>query len=65
MSTVHPAKYLVLEMMDLPEEVQTEVDCPGNDVGMIINPEYHPLIRAWLSGHGYSNTDCYIGWWSW
>jgi hypothetical protein len=67
MSTVHPAKYQILEVMKLPIEVVDELcdECASNDSGKIVNPEYYPELKKWLVANGHSDTDCYIGWWSW
>ena len=67
MAVIHSAKYDILEMMDLPSDVQDEScdDCPANDSGCIINPEYRPLLKQWLENNGHDATVCYIGWWSW
>jgi hypothetical protein len=57
-------KYQRLEVMDLPEEVQEELECPGNDLGQIVNPTYHPKLKQWLEENG-CEVKCYIAWWSW
>lgn len=62
MDIIHDAKYQILEIMDLPEECQPE--CPGNDTGQIVNPEYHPKLKQWLIDNNYP-VKPYIGWWSW
>jgi hypothetical protein len=63
--TVGYSDYKVLVMMDLPEEIYVEIECIGNGTAQIVNPEYHPKLKQWLKDNGHSDTDCYIGWWSW
>jgi len=57
----------IVRVIDLPDEVQEELqeDCPGNDTGRLINPEYNPIFKAWLEENGHDATRSYIGWWSW
>jgi hypothetical protein len=59
--------YRILEIIRLPESIQDELSdsCKGNDTGRIINPEYYPELKKWLSDNGYDSTECFIGWWSW
>lgn len=59
--------YRILEVMNLPEEVQDELSdkCPSNDSGKIINPKYCPKLKEWLTANGFDNTERFIGWWSW
>lgn len=64
MSVIHPSRYEILEVMDLPDEVQEELECPGNDTYKIVNPEYHPKLSKWLTDNGYE-VKCYLGRWSW
>lgn len=64
---IGPAAYPVLKVLDLPLEVEDELNnsCPGNDTARVINPDYHPKLKAWLEQNGYAANHCYIGWWSW
>lgn len=62
---IGPAAYQVIDMMRLPDEVKDDMEPPGNDCAVIVNPEYWPRLKAWLEENGYNSTVCYIGWWSW
>lgn len=61
-----PSKYEFLDYHELPETVWDEVmdQVPSNGSGVIINPEYHPLLKAWLIENGHE-VKCYILWASW
>lgn len=65
--TVGAAAYKVINIIDLPDDVQDELSAceASNDTGKIVNPKYYPKLRKWLKAHGHSDTDIYIGWWSW
>lgn len=64
---VGDAAYQVINMAELPEDVYDEScnDCPSNDSARIINPNYKPKLKQWLSDNGYNSETCYIAWWSW
>lgn len=64
---ISPARYQVLEVMDLPNAVQDELcnDCPSNDSARIVNPKYYPLLKRWLEDNEYDANTAYIAWWSW
>lgn len=64
--TVHESRYLILEAAGLPDDVADEIcnDCPANDTGRIVNPQYHPKLKRWLEENGLA-VQCYIVWWSW
>jgi len=59
--------YRILEVMHLPDDIQEELQnrCLGNDSGVIINPDYHPKLKAWLKTNEHNDTECFIAWWSW
>lgn len=60
--------YRILEVLHLPEDIQEELSnqCDRNDSGVIVNPEYHPKLKAWLKDNNNGNdTECFIAWWSW
>lgn len=62
----HMKKYGIIQDRYLPDAVRDELcnDCPGNDCGVIINPEYRPLFAEWLKSEDMP-IDCYIIWFSW
>ena len=62
----HYGKYGIIADKHLPESVRDEIcnDCPSNDSGVIVNPAYRSLFKAWLESQGMT-TECYIVWFSW
>jgi hypothetical protein len=63
-----PSNYEFLDYHELPEDVWDEVADAynmSNDMGRIVNPEYHPKLKTWLEANNGHKVKCYILWASW
>lgn len=60
-------EYEFLDYHELPDDIWDDV-CDSlnmsNDMGRIVNPDYHPLLKEWMIANGHE-VKCYILWASW